>query len=278
MNKAEQSKPQQKAVKAKTTLNWQETAFRISDIFTKINFPKWNVPQMNVPQIKPLYDYGLHLQEIQTRFTTPEIVKSIQSLNDWRNEIETAKTKAEANLWYNLAVEDYEFEKSRDKDKITELEIKNAEAYQRILEQEIAIKTMLRLSNTQPTKQQQAKPTTLKPNVTQSQIVRLYEATKGIFEATAEQWRAVFSETEIQLSEPIQAVAVADIAVLFYYLKEREFIETSKYPSIIERTKAFSINVKTVTAKQLNKSKSENYNFPHTGKNYIKIEKVVRSL
>jgi hypothetical protein len=125
----------------------------------------------------------------------------------------------------------------------------------------------------------QKKPVnTLKPNITEKQINLLSENLKGIFEATPEQWRALFSEKEIQLSKPIKAGRVADIVVLFHHLREREFIETSKYPSILERAKAFLINDKIVTAKMINKPKAENYNFPLIGKNYDNISKAVASL
>ena len=108
--------------------------------------------------------------------------------------------------------------------------------------------------------------------------MRLYEGLKGIFTATPNQWRALFSETEIQLTEPIEASAIADISILFYHLKNNEFIEASKYPSILERVKGFSINGKIATSKQINKPKSENYNFPLIGKNYNNIDKVIASL
>jgi hypothetical protein len=248
--------------------HWTETIFKINDIIPKIDFPKWDFPQH-----KPLYEYGLGLQAIQIKYTTPEIVKSFQSMQDLATEIHNAKTEAENNFWYNLTVEEYEFEKEKDKDKITELE-------QKIIEQEKIITAyQLIVSVQQPQhKAQKTLSQTLRPNITQSQIARLYDYLKGIFEATPEQWRALFHETEIQLSEPIKAGTVADIVVLFHYLREREFVETSKYPSVLERAKAFLINDKIVTAKMINKPKAENYNFPLIGKNYDSISKAVASL
>jgi hypothetical protein len=248
--------------------HWTETIFKINNIIPKIDFPKWDFQQY-----KPLYEYGLGLQEIQIRFTAPEIVKSFQSMQDLATEIHNAKSEVENNFWHNLTVEEYEFETEKDKEKITELE-------QKIIEQEKIIAAYQLIVSVQQPQSKAQKPLsqTLRPNITQSQIARLYEYLKGIFEATPEQWRALFSETEIQLAKPIKAVAVADIVVLFHHLREREFVETSKYPSVLERTKAFSINDKIVTAKMINKPKAENYNFPLIGKNYDNINKAVSSL
>jgi hypothetical protein len=256
------TKQLQKQLKLFDTLN------NLDNMFPKYDWLKWNLPQY-----KPLYEYGLGLQAIQIKYTTPEIVKSFQSIRDLAIEIEKAKTEAENNFWYNLTVEEYDFEKEKDKEKITELE-------QKVIELEKTIEAyQLVISEQQPQpKAQKTLSQTLRPNITQSQIARLYEYMKGIFEATPEQWRALFSETEIQLSKPIKARAVADIVVLFHHLREREFVETSKYPSVLERAKAFLINDKIVTAKMINKPKSENYNFPLIGKNYDNISKAVASL
>ncbi|MDR2824138.1 MAG: hypothetical protein LBB41_02935 [Prevotellaceae bacterium] len=94
--------------------HWTETIFKVNDIIPKIDFPKWNLPQH-----KSLYEYGLGLQTIQIKYTAPEIVKSFQSMQDLATEIHNAKTEAENNFWHNLTVEEYEFEK--EKEKITEL-------------------------------------------------------------------------------------------------------------------------------------------------------------
>ena len=124
----------------------------------------------------------------------------------------------------------------------------------------------------------QKKSKTLKPNITENQIKRLSEAVKDIFEATQEQWQALFDATEIQLTKPIDAKTPSDIAILMYYLRTKELITTDNYPSIIEHTSAFTIKgVSVVTAKQISAVK-ENYNFPCIGKNYTKIEEAVTSL
>lgn len=125
--------------------------------------------------------------------------------------------------------------------------------------------------------QLQYKPKNLSPNLSLKQIRKLSEALADIFEATPKQWQALFSETEIQLSEPIKAFAVSDIGILLYHLKERNLIEATKYPSIIERTKAFSINDIPIKAKQITDLK-QNGNFPIIGKNHSKISKAVASL
>ena len=251
--------------------HWTETILRLNDILPKVDLPKWNLPNY-----KPLYEYGLRLQGIQTAFATPEIVKSFQSIHEYAEKLEAKKTEAENNYYHQITVEDYKFKATKSKDKITELEQKIIELERNSNEYLTTIKTLSGLVAQPKNKKQPAQ--TLRPNIEVSQIVRLHNGTKGIFEATPEQWRTLFSDTEIQLIEPIKAVAVADIAVLFYHLHDREFVETSKYPSILERAKAFSINGKTVTAKQINKPKSDNYNFPYIGKNYDSISKAVASL
>ena len=84
--------------------HWTETIIRLNNIYSKIDLSKWNLPNY-----KPLYEYGLRLQEIQTSFTTPEIVKSFQSLQDLANSISEAKAEAENNFWHNITVEDLQW-------------------------------------------------------------------------------------------------------------------------------------------------------------------------
>jgi hypothetical protein len=267
------AKQQQKLYDSLQGSHWTETILKINSIL-----PKYDLPMWDLPNYKPLYEYGLQLQKIQIRFTTPEIVKSFQSMQDLANNISEAKAEAENNFWHNITVEDYEFEKEKDKEKNTKLK-------QQIIELErsnnnylITIKTLSRLVSTQPKAQTKKELSrTLHPNITQSQIARLCENLKGIFEATPEQWRALFSETEIKLSKPIKAFAPSDIGILLYHLKERNLIENTKYPSVIERTKAFSINGIPIISKQINDLKT-NMNFPTIGKNYSKISKAVASM
>jgi len=259
--------------------HWTETILGLNNIFPKIGLPKWDFPTL-----KPLYEYGLNLQKIQTAFTTPEIVKSFQSMKDLANEFEESKTKVENEFYYKITVEDYEFEETKDKEKITALEAENEkekaekeELRQRVLELEIAVRNMFRLSLQPQAKAKQSPARTLRPNITVSQIARLCEEMKGVFEATAEQWRALFSETEIQLAEPIKAKTTTDIGILLFYLKEKNLIETKNYPSILERVKAFSIGGEIVTSKQISDTKQQE-NFPIAGKYYSKIEKAVTTL
>lgn len=254
---------------------WQETFIMVNDILPKGDLFTTN-KALEKLSIKPYFEYGRALQDITNKFTTSEIVKTYQSVRDLGNDIETAKTEAENNFWHNLTVEEYEFNKEKDKQQIEKLETEKSEMQNRLKELEITLANMVRLSNNTKPKQPKTEPKNLKPNITQSQIAKLYEALKEVFEATPEQWRALFSDTEIQLFKPIEAKAVSDIGVLLHYLKERNLIEAIKYPSIIERTKAFAINGIPITSKKINDLKA-NMNFPTIGKNYSKISKAVAS-
>jgi hypothetical protein len=134
----------------------------------------------------------------------------------------------------------------------------------------------------QNNKQPQRYAKTLNPCITTSQITRLYTGLQGIFEATPKQWTALFSETEIQIKEPIKAKAVADIALLLLQLHRCKFIKAKEYAAIIGRTKAFSFNGKPITAKQINATK-ERSNWwkdqtPIIGDNYTTINKAVTAL
>lgn len=217
-----------------------------------------------------LYQYGLELQSIVEKFNNP-ILPSFNNIQELANEFIEEKQKAENNYYHNLVVEEYTQENEQYKQRNVELE-------QQVKDLEATLRTLYNIVP-QPAKEQKyTSPLSLKPNITPSQIVYLHESLKNIFEATLEQWKSLFSEKEINLLEPIKGQAPADIAILLHYLKENELIEVSKYPSIIERTKAFSIDGKTVSAKQINKVKNENFNFPNIGKHYIKIQSVIESL
>jgi hypothetical protein len=129
----------------------------------------------------------------------------------------------------------------------------------------------------------QKKPAnTLTPNINEKQITLLSEKLKGIFEATLKQWRALFSETEIQLLEPIKAEAVADVALLLVQLHRHKFIKAKEYAAIIGRAKAFSFSGKIITAKQINATKERSDWWKETppiiGSNYSRINKSVESL
>jgi len=128
-------------------------------------------------------------------------------------------------------------------------------------------------------KQKQKHPSaqTLHPNISKAQIRKLHDLLTNVFEATFEQWRTLFSEDAIKMETPIGASAVADVGILLHHLKERGFIEASRYPSIVENSKAFSVNETIIQAKQISDLKS-NMNFPMIGKNFDKIRKAVEKL
>jgi len=118
---------------------------------------------------------------------------------------------------------------------------------------------------------------TLRPNITPNQIRKLHKSLNGVFESTYEQWCELFSESEIKMSEPIKANSVADVGILMHHLKENRYIETAKYPSVIERAKAFSVDKIPIRAKQIANTK-QNMNFPTVGRNFNKINRAVSNL
>ena len=237
----------------------------------------------NVPKFKnnlPLYEYGLRLQEIQARIIAPETAKTIQSVRAMRERIEEIKreqTKAEDNLFYKMAIAEHELQRAADQRKAN---AEKQELQEKVKGLEITVNTLIALGYGQ--KQPKQTPArTLRPNITKSQILSLYENLKGIFEGSLEQWRALFSK-KIQISEPIKAFAIADIALLLVQLYKHNLIKTKQYASIIGHVKAFSFEDIPVTAKQINATKERSdwweEESPVIGLNYSQINKAVTSL
>lgn len=237
-----------------------------------------NIPAINIPGISnttPLALYYAEMQAIAMRILS--IREPYENIDRICREFENAKTEAENNYYHRLYVEEKEQEiaaKTRDLAKATRRE---AESAKRIHELEIALRVMSSLAPPTPKPHKKA-VLSLKPCITPSQIVRLYEATKWLFTSTLDQWRNLFSE-DIQVFEtPIILISTykSDIRVLFHYLKEYNLIDQRTYPSILENAKAFSHNREIITSKQLRKQTEYN-NYPHIG-NFAKINKIVKSI
>lgn len=242
--------------------SWQDTILQITSIIPKIDLPTFDYLKHN-----PLFEYAKRLKNIQEHFTQPDIIKTFDTFADYSDKIRKSKTEAEDNYWHNITIEEYESEISNYKDE-------NTAQKEKIHELETTLKTLLGLLP-QPTAKRTTKPArTLKPNITQSQLAQLYEELKDIFQATTDQWRALFSEDNIQMPAPIKANAISDVGLLLHHLKENNLIETTRYPSIIERSGAFIKDDEIVKAKQITDLKS-NMNFPTIGKNHYKISQAV---
>ena len=230
--------------------------------------------------ITPYIDYSVQLSCISTHYKSlveriekvNKPIKQISEIGKIYARLEEAKEEAENNLWHKLIMDEYNTERVESELKITELNTKIVK-----MEKAISSYKYIILSGLNEQKQPQAKVKNLLPNITTSQITRLYNGLKGIFTATPEQWKSLFSETEIQLSTPIEARAVSDVGILLHYLKEMRLIGYSNYPSVIERTKAFVVGEMQITAKKITDLKS-NYNFPTIGKNYSSISRIIQSL
>ena len=193
-----------------------------------------------------------------------ELLEKIQALKESQREVEN-------NQWHLMTCN--ELEREKEKSKQQQIEIEQLEAK---LTNVLATIELKQNSST-ACKKQYSKIQNLSPNITTQQIKSLSVCLTSVFDATIEQWEALFSENSITMPTPIKANSIADISVLFYYLKQKEFIETSKYPSILERSKAFFVKNKTITAKQINKTK-EYSNFPYIGDNYEKIMVFIENL
>jgi hypothetical protein len=191
-----------------------------------------------------------------------------QEILKFRNEFTNEACK------HNFEIATYQREKAQ------KLEIQNAELQHENNNLETTLTTNYKYLHKE--KPQKEPANTLKPNITEKQINLLSKHLKGIVEATPEQWRALFHETEIQLSEPIKAVAVADIALLLVQLHRYKFIKAKEYAAIIGRVKAFSFEGKTITSKQINATKERSdwwkETTPAIGLNYSTINKAVASL
>jgi hypothetical protein len=140
----------------------------------------------------------LRLQEIQIQFSTPDFIKSFQSLGDYANQLEESKKKVEDELWYNITVEAHKEDIEEKDEIIKEKDDENALLRQELIERDkkeieqerIIAAYQLIVSVQQPKSKVKGKeehPGTLNPNITPSQIMRLCESLKGIFEASKEQ-------------------------------------------------------------------------------------------
>lgn len=225
-----------------------------------------------------LYQYGLELQSIIEKFNNP-VLSSFNNIQELANEFIEEKQKAESNLYHKLTVEEHEAEKQQYTQQNAELEQRNIELEQQIKRLEIATQELACLiakSVPQQKREQSNKNTSIKNKLTPSQIIRLSNELANIFVATLEQWQSLFSEN-IELKAPIIVRGFkSDVKVLFHYLQLKDLVETSKYPSKLEKTKAFSFENEIMTAKKINATTGSD-NFPNMG-NYIKIQSVIENL
>lgn len=237
-----------------------------------------NTPTIKIPGISdttPLALYFTEMQAIAARIAS--VQATTDNINQLCREFENEKTAAENNYYHRLYVEEKEREIEAKTKDLAEANRREAELAAQVHDLEIALRvvTNLKQSNTKPHKKAML---SLKPCMTPSQIVRIYEATKWLFTSTLDQWRNLFSE-DIQVFEtPINLISAykSDIRVLFHYLKEYNLIDQSIYPSILAKTKAFSYKGVLITASQLHKPIEYN-NFPDVG-NYVKIQDIIKAL
>lgn len=237
-----------------------------------------NIPAINIPGISnttPLALYYAEMQAIATRILS--IREPYENIDRICREFENAKTEAENNYYHRLYVEEKEQEIAAKTKDLAEAKRREAELAARVYDLEIVLRVMtnLKQSDTKPHKKAVL---SLKPCMTPSQIVRLYEATKWLFTSTLDQWRNLFSE-DIQIFDPpivVTSKFKSDVRVLFYYLHEKSLIDALNYPSILEKTGAFSYGGKIITARQLHKP-TEYSNYPKIG-NYIDIEETVEDI
>lgn len=237
-----------------------------------------NTPTIKIPGISdttPLALYFTEMQAIAARIAS--VQATTDNINQLCREFENEKTAAENNYYHRLYVEEKEREIEAKTKDLAEANRHEAELAAQVHDLEIALRvvTNLKQSDTKPHKKAML---SLKPCMTPSQIVRIYEATKWLFTSTLDQWRNLFSE-DIQVFEtPINLISAykSDIRVLFHYLKKYNLIDQSTYPSILAKTKAFSYKGVLITASQLHKPIEYN-NFPDVG-NYVKIQDIIKAL
>lgn len=234
-----------------------------------------SVPAIPASIKTPLALYFSELQAIATRIAS--IQATTDNINQLCREFEDAKAEAESNYYHRLYAEEKEREieaKTRD---LAEANCREAELAARVYDLEIALRviTNLKQSDTKPHKKAVL---SLKPCMTPSQIVQLYEATKWLFTSTFDQWRNFFSEDIQVFDDPIVVTSKfkSDVRILFYYLQKKSLIDALNYPSILEKTGAFSYEGKIITARQLHKP-TEYDNYPEIG-NYINIKQIASDL
>lgn len=248
-------------------VKWQQALLPI------INFPTFKIP--GISDITPLALYFNEMQAIAARMAS--IQATADNINQLCREFEDEKAKAENNYYHRLYVEEKDREIEVKTKDLAEAKRREAELAARVYDLEIALRVMtnFKQSDTKPHKKAVL---SLKPCMTPSQIVRLYEATKWLFTSTLDQWRNLFSE-DIQIFDPpivVTSKFKSDVRMLFYYLHEKSLIDALNYPSILEKTGAFSYGGKIITARQLHKP-TEYSNYPKIG-NYIDIEEAVEDI
>ena len=258
-------------IKVKTQLpdfiKWQQTLLPFS-----------NIPTVEIPGINnktPLALYYTEMQSIATRILS--IQEPFDNIDRICREFEDAKAEAENNYYHRLYVEEKEQEIKAKNKEVNAANARNAELDARVYELETTLRTMYSLNAPVSIPRKKA-ALSLKPCITPSQIVRLYEATQWLFTSTSDQWRNLFSENIQVFDIPIAVTSKfkSDVRVLFHYLQEKGLIDTLNYPSILEKIGAFSYEGKIITARQLHKPK-EYDNYPKIG-NYIDIKEIVDSI
>lgn len=234
-----------------------------------------SVPAIPANMQTPLALYFRELQAIHIRITSTQA--TADNINQICRDFENAKTEAENNYYHRLYVEEKEQEIKAKNKEIDAANVRNAELDARVYELETTLRTMYSL-NTPVSIPRKKAALSLKPCITPSQIVRLYEATQWLFTSTLDQWRNLFSENIQVFDIPIAVTSKfkSDVRVLFHYLQKKSLIDTLNYPSILEKIGAFSYEGKIITARQLHKP-TEYDNYPKIG-NYIDIEEIVDSI
>lgn len=248
-------------------VKWQQALLPI------INFSTVEIP--GICDTTPLALYYAEMQTIVTRIAS--VQATTDNINQLCREFENEKTEAENNYYHRLYVEEKEQEIATQKRDLAEANRREAESAKRIHELEIALRVMSSLAPPTPKPHKKA-VLSLKPCITPSQIVRLYEATKWLFTSTLDQWRNLFSEDIQAFETPIAVTSKykSDVRILFHYLLEEHLIDNLNYPSILEKIKVFSYEGKIITARQLHKP-TEYDNYPEIG-NYINIKQIASDL
>lgn len=218
------------------------------------------------------------LGSVRLELPAENLFESMQQLHKSIEAIINEKKECENNIWHLLTEE--ELQKTTKEFEKIKKEKENLEEKYKILKEEIGL-AMLEYQEKKANKAISTKTTiqTLKPNITIKQIEKIASDLSFIFQSSVNQWEDLFSNNIpiFEKSIVLKSKTLSDIAILFHWLKEYEFIENNNYPSILERCKVFTFHGEIITARQITKPK-ENTNFPDIGENYIKISEVVESL
>lgn len=225
------------------------------------------------------------LESVRLELPAEDFFESMQQLHKSIEAIINDKKECENNIWHLLTEE--ELQETTEKLQVITKEFEkintkyeNLEEKYRTLKEEIGL-AMLEYQEKKANKTISTKTTiqTLKPNITIKQIEKIALDLSFIFQSSINQWEDLFSNNIPIFEKPIvlKSKTLSDIAILFHWLKEYEFIENNNYPSILERCKVFTFHGEIITARQITKPK-ENTNFPDIGENYIKISEIVEFL